>query len=112
MRWKLLITAALAAALAGAGTTAALAHFTAGAAGGSGAAGVAAPAGLLAPLAFIAFASIFVYRHTARRRSIQAMATALLAAVLTLAALLAGSLLWRQWRVETAPTRSPSASNS
>jgi hypothetical protein len=112
MRWKLLFTAALAAALAGAGMIVVVARLLAAPAGDFGGTGAAAVASLLAPLASITFASIFVYRHTARRRSIQAMATALLAAALTLAALLASSLLWRDRAVETAPTQSPSASNS
>lgn len=105
MRWKLLIAASLLAALAGAGAVAAVARFASAPPGGG--AGAAASAGLLAPAAAIVFASVFVYRHTARRRTIQAMATALLAGVLTLAALLAGSILSSGAAVEITPTPSP-----
>jgi uncharacterized membrane protein len=111
MRWKLLIIASLTAAIVGTGAAAAAARFLAGAGDASDRPGAAAAAGLLAPLVSITFASIFVYRHTARRRSVQAMATALLAAVLTLAALLAGSLLWGGRTLETAPTQTPAAGN-
>ncbi|HEX8116857.1 MAG TPA: hypothetical protein VF521_06265, partial [Pyrinomonadaceae bacterium] len=47
----------------------------------------AAALSLLLPLAAIVYAAVFVYRHTARRRQVQAAATALLASILTLAAL-------------------------
>ncbi|HYY98455.1 MAG TPA: hypothetical protein VE642_07690, partial [Pyrinomonadaceae bacterium] len=53
----------------------------------------AAALALAAPVACVVFASVFVYRHTARRRTLQAAATALLASLLTLTALLLGSLL-------------------
>ena len=39
---------------------------------------------LLLPIGAIVFASIFVYRHTARRRKLQALITAMLATLLTL----------------------------
>ena len=89
MRWKLLIAASLLSTLVGAGAVLAVTYFASGAA----AARDATPAWLpvvtvLLPLAAIAYAAVFVYRHTARRRTLQAAATALLAALLTLAALL------------------------
>ena len=48
-------------------------------------------AALLLPIATIIFASVFVYRHTARRRKLQAFITAVLAALLTLGLFV---LLW------------------
>jgi len=42
---------------------------------------------LLLPIAAITYATVFVYRHTARRRVLQASITALLAVLLTSAAL-------------------------
>jgi len=48
---------------------------------------------LVLPIATIAFASIFVYRHTARRRKLQAFLTALIAIILTLTFLIAASIL-------------------
>ncbi|HZI20680.1 MAG TPA: hypothetical protein VEY09_19075 [Pyrinomonadaceae bacterium] len=112
MRWKLLIIASLAAALVGAGAAWAVARLAADPSGAGGTGGAVLAASLIAPVAAITFASIFVYRHTARRRSVQAMATALLATALTLAALLAGSLVGREWPVEAAPIHSPTAGNS
>lgn len=53
---------------------------------------VAAFAILLLPIAAIASASVFVYRHTARRRALQATLTAVVSSTLTLAAILIGSL--------------------
>ena len=86
MRWKLLIAASLLAAAAGAGVCYAAIRFILESAGpGSG--GWPAALTLLAPLGANAYAAVFVYRHTARRRALQAAATALLASLLTLAAL-------------------------
>lgn len=89
MRWKLLIAASLLATLVGAGAALVITHFALGAAGR-----VVAPPWLMVltlalPLASITVATIFVYRHTSRRRALQAAATALLSITLTLAALLA-----------------------
>jgi len=56
---------------------------------------------LLLPVLAIIFASIFVYRHTARRRRLQAFLTALLATLLTLAFFVCASILSARWnRVE------------
>ena len=91
MRWKLLILVPLLAALVGAGSCAAAVRLFS-------SPGVALPvwaavAALVAPVACVVYASVFVYRHTARRRTLQAAAAALLASLLTLTALLVGSLL-------------------
>ena len=90
MRWKLLIAASLLAAAAGAGVCYGAAYFLL--APGARPPAWAAAAALLAPLGAITYASIFVYRHTPRRRQLQAAATALLASLLTLAALTLGSV--------------------
>ena len=100
MRWKLLIAASLVAALVGAGASLLVARFL-----------PAGPAGtawavLLLPLGAVAAASVFVYRHTARRRTLQAMATALLASLLMLTGLVAGSILLGRARGELFPTES------
>jgi hypothetical protein len=52
---------------------------------------------LLLPAAAIIFASIFVYRHTARRRRLQAFVTAILATMLTLALFVCASILSARW---------------
>jgi hypothetical protein len=91
VRWKLLIIASVLAALAGAGASLAATRFGFG--GGQTAfSDWAAASTLLLPLAATTYASIFVYRHTSRRRALQAAATALLSLLLTLTALLAASL--------------------
>ena len=53
---------------------------------------------LLLPTGAIIFASIFVYRHTARRRRLQALLTAILATVLTLALFISASILSSRWK--------------
>lgn len=93
MRWKLLIAASLLAAAAGAGAFYAAWHFLLAPWGGREAPLWAAGLSLLAPLGAITYAAIFVYRHNARRRALQAAATALLASLLTLAALTFGPVL-------------------
>ena len=85
MRWKLLIIASLAAVVAGAGGSAGLLYLLTGRAALSDRAGWLAIAALALPLAAIAYASVFVYRHTARRRKMQAAATALASLALTTA---------------------------
>ena len=85
MRWKLLIAASLLAAAAGVCSYFAVSHLLY-------LLGASPPAWEdfllpLTPSGAIIFASIFVYRHTPRRRALQAAATAVLASLLTLAAL-------------------------
>ena len=83
MRWKLLIAASLLAAAASAGSFYAAWYYLLAPWGSPWAAALS----LLAPLGAITYAAVFVYRHTPRRRQLQAAATALLASILTLAAL-------------------------
>ena len=87
MRWKLLIAASLLAAAAGAGVFYAAWYFLLAPWGGREAPLWASALSLIAPLGAITFAAVFVYRHTPRRRPLQAAATALLASLITLAAL-------------------------
>ena len=93
MRWKLLIAASLLAAAVGAGAFYAAWYYLLAPWGGREAPPWAAASSLLAPLGAITYAAIFVYRHTPRRRKLQAAATALLASLLTLAALTLGPVL-------------------
>ncbi len=95
MRWKILFIASLIAAMVGASPTLGLAYGSPGAFERLTAQPVYILVVLLVvPLAATTFASIFVYRHTARRRLLQAMATVLLTAILTLAAIIAGLKLF------------------
>jgi hypothetical protein len=93
LRLKLLIAASLLAAAAGSGAFYAAWYFLLAPWGGRAAPLWATALSLLAPLGAITYAAVFVYRHTARRRQIQAAATALLASLLTLAALTLGPVL-------------------
>ena len=101
LRWKLLIAASLLAAAAGAGVCYAAAYFFL--KPGAAPSTWPAAAALLAPLGAITYACIFVYRHTARRRALQAAATGLLASLLTLTALTLGAAL----RARPGPESSP-----
>ena len=85
MRWKLLVIASLAAVLAGAGGGTGLLYLLTGEATPTDRAGWLGLAALLLPLAAITYATVFVYRRTARRRKLQAAATALVSLALTLA---------------------------
>jgi len=109
LRWKLLIAASLLAAAAGAGVCYAVARFLRPAAGADPPLWAAALC-LLAPLGAITYAAVFVYRHNARRRALQAAATALLASLLTLTALTLASVL--SGRTKPRPFPTPPSQNS
>lgn len=95
MRWKILSIASLVATVVGAGSTLAIVYgifhtprrlvsfdlFVIGT--------------LLIPLASIIVASIFVYRHTARRRKLQALITALISSFLILTIFIASALFFQ-----------------
>jgi len=92
MRLKLVIAASLLAAIVGAGSCIALVLgvFSVQALSSPG---LLLASTLLLPVAATIFASIFVYRHTARRRRLQALLTAILAALLTIGLLIFASIL-------------------
>lgn len=93
MRWKLLLIASLAATLVGAGASLGLSYGLMGTTERIRTPDLTALAILAVPVAVIVTASVFVYRHTARRRPLQAAMTALLSALLTLGAIVAGTLV-------------------
>jgi len=97
MRLKLVIAASVLAAVVGAGISIALVLgvFSVKALSNPG---LLVSSTLLLPIATIAFASIFVYRHTARRRKLQAFLTAIIAIILTLTFLIAASILTGHYR--------------
>jgi uncharacterized membrane protein len=94
LRLKLLIVVSLLAAAVGAGICLSVRFLLLEHSTGQG--GLLAVATFFAPLAAIIYAAFFLYRHTARRRSLQAVSAALLTLILTLAALLLGSTLARR----------------
>lgn len=83
MRLKLVIIASVLAAVVGAGASIALVLGVF-AVKSLSSPGLLAASTFLLPVAAIVFASIFVYRHTAKRRKLQACLTAVLATLLTL----------------------------
>ena len=92
MRLKLVLAAAVLAAVVGAGISIALVL------GVFSMKALSSPSllvtsTLLLPIATTAFAAIFVYRHTARRRKLQAFLTTIIAILLTLAILIAAAIL-------------------
>jgi uncharacterized protein YacL len=92
MRLKLVFAASVLAAIVGAGSCIALVL------GVFSAKALSSPSllvfsTLLLPVATIVFAAIFVYRHTARRRKLQALLTTLIATLLTLALFVLASIL-------------------
>ena len=96
MRLRLVIAASLIAAIVGAGSCIALVLgvFSVKALSSPG---LLVASTLFLPTAAIIFASIFVYRHTARRRRLQALLTALLATTLTLGLFVCASILNSRW---------------
>jgi purine-cytosine permease-like protein len=103
MRWKLLLIASLLATLVGAGATLGIVIGVLGSPAQYTAPDMAVLGTLIIPVASITFASIFVYRHTARRRKLQAMATALLAIILTLTVFIISSMVTSKPAPETPP---------
>jgi uncharacterized membrane protein YfcA len=97
MRLKLVLAASVLAAVMGAGTCIALVLgvFSVKALSNPS---LLVTSTLLLPIAATAFASIFVYRHTARRRKLQALLTAILAILLTLGFFIAASILSGRYR--------------
>jgi hypothetical protein len=105
MRLKLVFAASALAALVGAGSCIALVLgvFSAKALSSPG---LLVLSTLLLPVATIVVSSIFVYRHTARRRKLQAFLTTLIATLLTLALFVLASILTARL-APTEPTQPP-----
>jgi uncharacterized protein YacL len=103
MRLKLVFAAAALAALAGAGSCIALVLgvFSVRALSSPG---VLVASTLVLPIATIVFAAVFVYRHTAKRRKLQAFLTTLIATLLTLCLFILASVLSAR-RNPTEPTQ-------
>lgn len=93
MRLKLVVGASSVAAVLGAGSCIAIVLAVFSSLKPFSNPGLLVGASFLLPAAAIIFASIFVYRHTARRRKLQALLTALLATALTLCLFLIASIL-------------------
>ena len=107
MRLKLLVIAALLAALVGSCALAAINYWLLDSPRPQLSFDLAALGALLAPALAIGGASFFVYRHTSRRRKLQAMATALLGILLTLTALIVLSMVLAARIPTTTPPPTP-----
>jgi len=105
MRPKLVVGVSMLSALLGAGSCVGIVLGVSSALNSTGKPGLLAFATLLLPIASIIFASIFVYRHTARRRKLQAFITAVLATILTLGIFVLATILSAR-RGVTDPPRS------
>jgi cytochrome bd-type quinol oxidase subunit 2 len=94
MRWKLLVLSSLAAALVACGLWSALAIGVFGAARGFARHDWLLLASAIVPLAMAAYAGVFVYRHTARRRKTQAVFAVMLSLFFTLGTYLVASQMF------------------
>ncbi|HEY7783698.1 MAG TPA: hypothetical protein VIB00_03185 [Pyrinomonadaceae bacterium] len=93
MRLKLVLICSLLAAVVGTGGSIAIILGVFSSLRPLVAPGVLVSLTLLLPLTTCLLASIFVYRHTARRRKLQAFLTALLSIILSLAAFIIASII-------------------
>lgn len=107
MRWKLILLVPLIASLVGSGAALAIIIFLTGTPKRLIPTDIFAFGALLIPLAMIIAASVFVYRRTARRRKTQAMATALLSAILTLTIIFVCTIILNKKPAEQQPTPQP-----
>jgi hypothetical protein len=103
MRLKLVLIASLIAAVAGAGSAIAIVLFLFSSLESITSPGLLAIAAYLLPVLSTLFASIFVYRHTARRRKLQAALTVIISFVLTLGVFIAASMLTARSTPEQPP---------
>jgi hypothetical protein len=111
MRAKLVFGVSILAALVGGGSCIAIVFFVFSSFNPVNRIGLFVAATMLLPIAAIIFGSVFVYRHTARRRKLQAFITAVLATILTLGLLLTATILSRrQINREPIPKRNGIAS--
>ena len=107
MRPKLVVGVSSLAALTGAGSCIAIIFGVFASLNPVTKPGLLVAATFLLPVLAIAFASIFVYRHTARRRKLQALMTAVLATLLTLALFVLAIILSARRNVNEPPPLSP-----
>lgn len=109
MRWKLLVLMSIAAALVACGLWSAFTLVFFQTAGELTAHRLIFIAGTLVPLIVAGTAGVFIYRHTARRRKLQAVLTAVLTLLLSLAMYTLAMRFWSSrysnTQVETYDTR-------
>ncbi len=106
MRLKLVLISSFAAALVGAGSTIAIILFYFASLKPITTPGLLVASTYLLPLLATLLAAIFVYRHTARRRRLQAVLTAIIALVLTISLFVIASIVTAR-REQIQPTPVP-----
>ena len=107
MRLKLVIIASVVAAIFGTGLTIMLVLFMFSSLQAVPDTGLLASALYLLPVLTTLLASIFVYRHTARRRKLQAALTALISLLLSLSLFLVASIVSAPPREMQPPSETP-----
>ncbi|HEV7475054.1 MAG TPA: hypothetical protein VGN90_13460 [Pyrinomonadaceae bacterium] len=93
MRLKLVLISSLVAAIVGAGSAVAIILFAFSSLKPISAPGLLVFSTYLLPVLATLLASIFVYRHTAKRRKLQALLTAIIASLLTISLFVLASIL-------------------
>jgi hypothetical protein len=96
MRWKLILIVSLLASSLGAALTVLLLYFFSGSLQALKLPALELIAACVAPALTVVLASLFVYRHTARRRTLQALLTAVVAIFLILSFILGAILVVRR----------------
>jgi hypothetical protein len=96
MRWKLILIVSLLASSLGAALTVLLLYFFSGSLQALKLSALELIATCVVPALTVVLASLFVYRHTARRRTLQALLTAVVAVFLILSFILAAILVVRR----------------
>jgi len=98
MRLKLVLISALIAAVAGAGSAIAIILSVFSSLKPTSTPGLLVVSTYLLPMLATLLASIFVYRHTARRRRLQAVLTAIIALVLTILLFVLASIVTARYQ--------------
>jgi ABC-type Fe3+-siderophore transport system permease subunit len=93
MRLKLVLISALTAAIVGAGSAVAIILFAFSSLKPISTPGLLVVSTYLLPTLATLLASMFVYRHTAKRRKLQALLTAIIASLLTISVFVLASIL-------------------
>lgn len=110
MRLKLVFISSLVAAIVGAGSAIAIILYVFSSLKPVTAPGLLILSTYLLPAGMIVLASIFVYRHTARRRKLQAALTSLIALLLTIAFFVIASIATSKSEpIEPPPVQQPRA---
>jgi hypothetical protein len=107
MRLKLVFAASIIAAIVGAGSTIAIIALAFSSLKPVTTPGPLVLSSYLLPVVTTFLAAFFVYRHTARRRKLQAILTALISTTLTLLLFLAGSIISHRFEPQELPPAKP-----